>query len=292
MKHVQTKREIAEQLESAGVRPQKRFGQNFLIDGNLMRRLALSAELQPEDAVLEVGAGTGGLTDLLADSVRQVVVVEIDKVLYGLLQERFHDRANVTLLNGDVLRSKHRLLPQLESRLGSATADSPPVTKLVANLPYQVATPLVMNLLLGFSVIRRLCFTVQAEVGERITSDPGRRSYGPLSILSQALCNIEIVSRIPPSAFWPAPSVESVMIRMDVGDSPFAGRDDLLGFANLVRKAFEHRRKTLRSALGYVLDTQQVKAVCESVDATRRPESFSIDEWIGIHRVANACSGD
>lgn len=292
MKRVQTKREIAAQLESAGVRPQKRLGQNFLIDGNLMRRLADSAELDLNDVVLEVGAGTGGLTDLLADSVNQLLVVEIDPVLFGLLEDRFEDRTNVTLLHGDVLHGKHKLLPALDSLLRSKEFDGQRRVKLVANLPYQIATPLVMNLLLDYPSVRRLCFTVQAELGERITSPPGCKSYGPLSILSQTLCKITVVSKIPASAFWPAPSVESVMLRMDVGNSPFASGEELRSFSRLVRGTFEHRRKTLRAALGYVLESDQVKAICRSVDAVRRPESFHREEWIDIHRLVHTKSAD
>jgi len=131
--------------------------------------------------------------------------------------------------------------------------------------------------------VRRLCFTVQAEVGERITSPPGRKSYGPLSVLSQLLCECRIVARIPPEAFWPRPAVDSVMLRMNVRDSPpFANREDLHRFAALVRGTFDHRRKTLRQALGYVVSEAERDRIGTVVDLARRPEALAVAEWVRL----------
>lgn len=278
--HVQTKREIEAVLDRAGLRPRKRFGQHFLIDGNLMRRLAESAGLQPDDVVLEVGPGTGGLTDLLAARAREVIAVEVDRDLLTILTERFAGQEHVKLFFGDILDSKHRLRPEVRDALGDTES-----AKLVANLPYQVATPLVMNLLVDYPRVRRLCFTVQAEVGERLVASAGSKTYGPLSVVAQALSRIETVARIPPQAFWPQPAVDSVMLRMDVGASPFPDSDTARAFAALVRGAFEHRRKTLRSALGYVLEERERKVLCERWDGNRRPESFRVEEWLQMYLV-------
>ncbi len=283
MQHVQTKREITELLTEAGVRPRKRFGQHFLIDGNLMRRLCEAGEVGSDDRVLEVGGGTGGLTDLLVEAAAEVICVEVDQRLHGILDSRFAGRANFRVILGDVLASKHRLNPEVvramrdEGRTGCV--------KLVANLPYQIATPLVMNLLLDHPEVTRLVFTVQREVADRLMADPGRKEYGPVSILVQLLCRVQTVATLSPDVFWPRPAVDSAMLRIDVGASPFADRTTLHGFVDLVRKTFEHRRKTLRSALSYVLDMRQRDAVCASIDATRRPESFSIEEWLAMYRV-------
>jgi 16S rRNA (adenine1518-N6/adenine1519-N6)-dimethyltransferase len=282
MQHVQTKREITGMLAAAGVRPRKRFGQHFLIDGNLMRRLVESAELEPSDCVLEVGAGTGGLTDLIVGRVRELICVEIDRDLYVILEDRFREASGVTLIRGDVLESKHRLMDKVDRAVRGGNRDG--CVKLVANLPYQVATPLVMNLLLDYRQMRRLAFTLQREVADRITAQPNRKAYGPLSILSQSLCEIKQVAKISPEAFWPRPTVGSSMIRMDVGKTPFGNRDELRGFAALVRATFDHRRKTLRSALGYAVSEQIRDRICEHVDATRRPESFTVEEWLDIYR--------
>lgn len=295
IEHVQTKREITELLASVGAKPRKRLGQHFLIDGNLMRRLADEAAITPNDLVLEVGPGTGGLTDLLLTRAGRLVCVEIDRGMFDILSARMADvravrtdTTDVTLLHIDVLASKHRLATDVDRILRGfdmSTSDTGCV-KLVANLPYQIATPLVMNLLLDYPQVRQLCFTVQAEVGERITAGPNCKAYGPLSIVSQTLCSIDLLARIPPQAFWPAPAVDSVMIRMQVGELPFSNREALRQFASLVRGVFEHRRKTLRSALRYVLDDAACERVCDQVDSSRRAESFTIDEWLGIHRAS------
>ena len=278
--HVQTKREIEALLAGWGLRPRKRFGQHFLIDGNLMRRLHESAGLSGDDLALEVGPGTGGLTDLLVASGCQVVVAEIDRDLCSLLEDRFADEPRFTLISGDALASKHKLHPDLDAAIRQhGEANAGPV-KLVANLPYQVATPLVMNLLIDYPQVRRLCFTVQAEVGERITARPGTKAFGPLSITSQLCCRIKTIARIGPKAFWPAPRVDSVMLRMDVGENPLGSQDRLRAFASVVQGVFSHRRKTLRSALGYVLDDTQRERVCQLVDASRRPEALDMRMWI------------
>jgi 16S rRNA (adenine1518-N6/adenine1519-N6)-dimethyltransferase len=214
--------------------------------------------------------------------------VEIDRQLVAVLEERFRDAAGVMVLAGDVLDSKHQLMTEVTAAIRSFHGDSGGGAKLVANLPYRVATPLVMNLLVDYPEVRRLCFTVQAEVGERITAVPDRKAYGPLSIVSQLLCEIQTLGAVPPTAFWPRPGVDSVMIRMDVGAPPFATQDEVRRFSRLVRTTFEHRRKTLRSALGYVLDEARRDRVSQRFDSTRRPESFSVQEWLEIYRATVA----
>lgn len=285
--HVQTKREIEALLQSAGIHPRKRFGQHFLIDGNIMRRLVERAEISPEDVVLEVGGGTGGLTDLLVTRAARVICVEIDRNLFTLLADRFENEPRVTLIAGDVLERKHRLSQTVSDAIRACAASDGGALKLVANLPYQAATPLVMNLLIDYPEVRRLCFMVQAEVGERITASPGGRDYGPLSIIGQSLCRIETIGRVPPQAFWPRPDIASAMIRMDVGDPPFATRDDVGRFATFVRTVFEHRRKTLRSALSYAVDKPACDRIASRFDPSQRPETFTVNEWIRIFQCAS-----
>ncbi|MFQ5493950.1 MAG: 16S rRNA (adenine(1518)-N(6)/adenine(1519)-N(6))-dimethyltransferase RsmA [Phycisphaerae bacterium] len=289
---VQTKRMIAALLADVSARPKKRFGQHFLIDGNLMRRLCDSAELDRGDVVLEVGGGTGGLTDLLAGRTGpagRVICVEIDGALFAVLEDRFRDAPGVTLIRDDVLAGKHRLCPAVDAALRQAAADNVGGTvKLVANLPYQVATPLMMNLLVDYPQVSRLCFTVQAELADRIVARPACRAYGPVSILAQLMCDVRVVARLPPSVFWPRPAVDSVMLRLDVKDLPFAQRDGLRGFVRFVRATFDHRRKTLRSALAHAVDETTRQRICDVVDASRRPESFEIAEWLEMYRNAGA----
>ncbi|MCC7291459.1 MAG: 16S rRNA (adenine(1518)-N(6)/adenine(1519)-N(6))-dimethyltransferase [Phycisphaerales bacterium] len=308
---VQTKKDIHELMESRGLRPRKRFGQNFLIDGNLMRRLAESSQAGPGDVVLEVGGGTGGLTELLLERGAEVICVEIDRDLAELLRARFTGQGRFELIEGDALENKNSLNPAVlaalqKGRPGSEAADpchpsaaadpchpqiggdgfeSPVATgraMLVANLPYQIATPLVTNLLLEAPCIRRLCFTVQAEVGDRILAAPGTRDYGPVSVLMQLCCSLSMIARVPAAAFWPAPQVESVMLRADVREPAVQVGMVLKEFSRFVRGAFEHRRKTLKSALKYVVGEEEVKRLAEGFDLSRRAEDLRVEEWVQL----------
>lgn len=287
--HVQTKREIDRRLAESGMRPRKRFGQHFLIDGNLMRRLVTSADLRPSDTVLEVGGGTGGLTDLLVDCAGRVICVELDRDLLAILRSRFAVADNVTIMEGDVLESKHRIRSDVAEMLRSQTTGDSGEVKLVANLPYQIATPLIMNLLVDFPEVRQLCFTVQAEVGERLLAEPGGKTYGPLSIVAQTLSDVERIARLSPEVFWPRPAVESVMLSMKVKPEPFRDKAERRRFSEIVRGAFDHRRKTLRTSLGLIVSDAAMEAVSRRFDTKRRPESFGVGEWLEIVRtVASA----
>jgi 16S rRNA (adenine1518-N6/adenine1519-N6)-dimethyltransferase len=208
--------------------------------------------------------------------------------LHRVLTHRFSQAANVTIIQGDILASKHHLAPEVSDTLAHHDAAGNKPVKLVSNLPYRVATPVLMNLLLNHPSVRRFCFTVQAEVGDRLLAKPNTKAYGPLSIITQMLCTLSVITRLPPDAFWPKPAVDSVMIRMDVDDHPPINREHLGAFADLVRRTFEHRRKTIRSALGYVLSDLHRDRVCQHIDPKRRPEAFDVDEWLDIYRVAHA----
>ena len=296
MDHVQTKSEIRSLLDAAGTRPCRRFGQNFLIDGNLMRALVASADLGAEDVILEVGGGTGSLTALLVGSAAHVVCVEIDAKLQAGLKSQFQHDAQFTLLCTDALASKNRLAPEMVAAVVRAAGSIEPGAQpspadstvrqgrramLVANLPYQIATPLIGNILLELPQIRRLCFTVQAEVGDRISAEPGSRSYGPISVLMQATCVVRRVARIPPEAFWPRPKVDSVMLRLDLKESPFMSIDKLRLFVSFVRSLFTHRRKTVRSALRRRFSIEVPEAAL-ALDLSLRVSMLGVEDWIGL----------
>lgn len=287
--HVQTKREIQSLLVEAGLRPKKRLGQHFLIDGNLMRRLVSCAELDRDCVVLEVGAGTGGLSDLLATEAAHLICVEIDPSLVTILSDRLSLKQNVSLVQADILAKKHEIAPEVLSELERRRSPNRPV-RLVANLPYQVATPLIMNLLIDCPFVDRLCFTVQREVGERLVSPAGCKSYGPISIVSQVLCTVTTLCNLPPEAFWPRPVVDSVMIRMDVENRQGLDSRTLHRFTELVRSTFIHRRKTLHSALRHVLDKAVCEHVCRHFDGRLRPEVFTVDQWLDIFRLVDSKS--
>jgi 16S rRNA (adenine1518-N6/adenine1519-N6)-dimethyltransferase len=284
LQHVQTKREVEELLCQAGVRPRKRFGQHFLIDGNLMRRLVESADLDPQDLVIEIGPGTGGLTDLLVGSAGRVIAVELDRILFEILEERFADAESISLVLGDALASKHAIRQEVIEAIHGFESDAGGRVKLVANLPYQIATPLVLNLVVDHPQVRRLCFTVQAEVGGRFIAGPCSKAYGPISIVVQTLCEVATIARIPPPAFWPRPDVDSVMLRLDAKESPPLSSKESGVFAKFVRGVFDHRRKTLRSALGYVVSDDAREHLCQLFDTTRRPEALCVEEWLDVFR--------
>jgi 16S rRNA (adenine1518-N6/adenine1519-N6)-dimethyltransferase len=269
----QTKHEIQSLL--AGVNengPRHRFGQNFMIDQNLVRLVAAAGELTAEDLCFEIGPGTGTLTEELLAGTGHVTAVEIDRDLAGLLRERFADRPTFRLIEGDALANKHALNADLALAIADArSAGLRP--KLVANLPYNIASPLVIEMLIAG--VELLAFTVQKEVGDRLRAAAGSDDYGPLSIMAQMLATVEMMRTLPPQAFWPAPKIDSGLVRMRRRDRLGT---DVRAFGTFVHTVFSFRRKTLRKALdqgGYRAD-DVVRAT--GVDPQARPETFTPEQ--------------
>ena len=265
----QTKHDIQALLSQAGSEPRHRFGQNFMIDGNLVRVVADAGAIEPGDLVLEVGPGTGTLTEELISRGAEVVAVEIDRDLAQLLRDRLGSRPGFRLIVGDALASKHALNEELLTAIVAARESGRRV-KLVANLPYNIASPLVIELLIaGVEVV---AFTVQKEVALRFKAAAGGDDYGPLTVMAQMLAKVEVLRTLPPQAFWPAPKIESSLVRLT--------RDDRLGekageFGRFVHAVFSFRRKTLRKALsqaGYVADAIISKL---ALDPQARPETLT-----------------
>lgn len=250
----QTLTEIRSVLQTAGLRPQKMFGQNFLIDQNLLRAVVGFAEVAPGDGVLEVGPGTGTLTDELLAAGAKVLAVEIDRGLAALLRQRYAGAERLRLLECDALAGKHRINPAVLDAAG----ELPQPVALVANLPYNIATPLLVECLLlsaraarqpaaalGF---QRLTVTVQQEVAHRLAAGPKDELYGPTSVLTSLLGRVSLGKVLPAAAFWPRPTVTSQMIRIDAVPPAVADVPDLDILQDVVRTAFAHRRKKLGSA--------------------------------------------
>jgi 16S rRNA (adenine1518-N6/adenine1519-N6)-dimethyltransferase len=223
-------------------------GQNFLVDLNLLDLLERSADVHGDDVVLEVGTGTGGLTERLARSAREVVSCEVDSRLAQLARDRLIDCDNLTLVEGDVLASKHRFAPAVLGALDAALSRGGRLL-LVANLPYCVATPVISNLLVRPRPFDSATVTVQREMGERMTSAAGSHSYNALSVWIGAQCRSEIVRILPPSVFWPRPKVDSAIVRLELEPQRRAAIADLGRFHDFVRDVFCHRRKLLRGVL-------------------------------------------
>lgn len=280
--HVQTKTEIKTALTRAGVRPRKRLGQHFLIDGNLMRRLADAAELDENDIVLEIGPGTGGLTDLLVTKARRVIAVEVDRVMQTILRERFAGNAKFELLAADVLAGRNRLADEMLATLRGLSQTERRHLKLVANLPYQVSLPALVNLLLGDTPPACYCFTVQKEAADRLAASPRTKDYGPLSIVFQALCDIRTIAAVPPSAFWPEPQVTSAMLRMAPSAKPIYTGVSPSNLMALVRAGFASRRKTLRFNLRKHLGSAVTTELGPHIDLDRRAEELSVTEWVSL----------
>jgi len=281
---VQTKRDIQNMLAAAGVRPLKRFGQHFLIDGNLMRKLVAAAELRPDDVVLEVGPGTGALTRELTHAAGYVVAVEIDNTLQALCRRMVDQPDKCTVIHGDILERKTSIAPDVLKELSARQRHLGGRILLVANLPYQVATPLIIELLLGELPVSPMCFTVQAEVADRFLAVPGGKDYGPVSIYTRALATVRRIVRVPPEAFWPVPEVHSAMLHVDVCPERRPAGAVLEQLTSIVRGCFNHRRKTMRANLRSLLDTTSYVRVESDGrwDLTLRPELLDVDQWIAL----------
>lgn len=250
MSQRQTLSYLQQRFASARIQPQTRFGQNFLVDLNLLGMIASTAELTSRDVVLEVGTGMGSLTTMMAKSAGHVVTIEIDRHLAPLARAEFQDLDNVTLLEQDALKSKNQLSPVVVETLQEKVAEiRGGRLKLVANLPYNVATPIISNLLDITPYPARMVCTIQKELAQRICAKTRTRDYSALSVWMQAQCKTEIVRIMPPSVFWPPPRVDSAIIDIQPQKILRQRIPDVAFFHQLVRGIFLHRRKFLRSAL-------------------------------------------
>ncbi len=276
----QTKTEIQSLLAEAHAAPLHRFGQNFMIDRNLVRVVAEAAEISADDLVIEVGPGTGTLTEeLLAAKPAKVIAVEIDCNLAELLRRRFNDDGRFQLIEGDALSSKHQLNAEL---LAAITERSDRPIKLVANLPYNIASPLVIEML--SAGVTQLIFTVQKEVAERLRAAAGEEAYGPLSVMAQLLSTVKILRTLPPQAFWPMPKIESALVRMD--------RENKLGdraaeFGTFLRSLFSSPRKTMRKSMTMAGFAAEEILARLNLDGQKRPEEFSPPQWLAMFEAIN-----
>ncbi|MEM7577915.1 MAG: 16S rRNA (adenine(1518)-N(6)/adenine(1519)-N(6))-dimethyltransferase RsmA [Planctomycetota bacterium] len=276
----QTLTEIKAILAAHGLHPKHKFGQNFLHDGNHMGRIMDAAALSAGDVVLEVGPGTGALTERLLEADVSVVAVEIDGDLEPILRERIlglgdHAAARFALVIDDVMAGKHGLNGEVQEALSGQTGVSERGFKLIANLPYNVASPLLINLakLASGSSTGAMIHAVvmlQKEVAQRIVAPPGGKDYGPLGILLQALYDTRLVGTLSPHCFWPAPKVASAVVAMVRRASPLTPNFE--GFTDLTHRLFAARRKQLGSILG-----QHVK-LPKGIEPRQRPETLSVEQ--------------
>jgi 16S rRNA (adenine1518-N6/adenine1519-N6)-dimethyltransferase len=288
---MQTKHQIRQLLASAGVVPNRRFGQHFLVDLNLMRLLVDSARIGPHDVVLEIGCGTGSLTSALAERAGRVVAVEIDPKLAEIAGSQLAGAANVTLINADVLSSKGMLNPAVVEALGGSPKRRGRLL-LVSNLPYDVASSVTINLVKGPIVADEMVVTVQKEVAERMHASPGSKHYGSLSILLGSAGAVEALRVLKPTVFWPAPKVDSALVRFVRDARKCARIEDMALLGEVVSLFMGHRRKMVRTCakhapaeLGGRDFLMQVLERC-GIDTSRRPEQLSPAQYVDV---ANLC---
>ncbi len=246
----QTLTYLRQRFDEAGIRPVTRHGQNFLIDLNLVELLVEAADLAPRDVVLEIGTGTGSLTGLLAARAGAVVSVEIDANLHQLAREHLAAADNVTLLLQDALKNKNRFRPNVIETVAERLAEIPQARfKLAANLPYNVATPVISNLLSTPLIPYSMTVTIQKELADRMLARPSTKDYGALSIWLQSQCELELIRELPPDVFWPRPKVSSAILQIRPQPAMRAAIPDPDFFHWFARALFLHRRKFLRSGL-------------------------------------------
>jgi 16S rRNA (adenine1518-N6/adenine1519-N6)-dimethyltransferase len=262
-------------LRQHGLHPDKRLGQNFLIDNASIRKVIEAARLQPGDIVLEIGAGLGNLTRHLAARARHVVAVELDKRLIPALRQVLEPFPNVTIVQGDILS-----LSPSDISLPSAEGSY----LVVANIPYYITSALIRHLLEATPSPQCICLTVQLEVAERICASPGDLSLLALSV--QLYGSPQIAARIPGGAFYPPPKVDSAVVRVNLYPQPVIPSPQIDTFFRLAKAGFNQKRKTLRNALanGMHLPASQVEKLLHSagIEPQRRAETLSLLEWSAL----------
>jgi len=263
---------VRELLTSRGLAPRRDLGQNFVADANTVRRIASLARIGTGDHVVEIGAGLGSLTLALAETGADVTAVEVDAGGVPVLRDVVADRDNVTVVEADAMHADWPTLLRASERW-----------TLVANLPYNVATPLVCDLLDEVPAIETMLVMVQREVAERFAAPPGNKQYGAVSVKIAYWGTARVVGHVPASVFVPRPNVESALVRIDRRQPPVVDREALF---TLVRTAFGQRRKMLRRSLAGIVDTAVFAAA--AVSPEDRPEQLAIDDWVRLTNAAGA----
>ncbi|GAX60306.1 dimethyladenosine transferase [Candidatus Scalindua japonica] len=249
-----TKSMLKALLEERGVRVKKQWGQNFLIDQNLLQFIVKAAELGSNDVVLEIGTGTGSLTRLLTQNARHVFAVELDRRLFEIMKETLKDYNNVTTFNKDILKSKHHIHPliveSITDYIQSAPSPENLSVKVVSNLPYYISTPVIIDLLQEVLPIKTMIVMLQKDTTDRMKAIPGTRNYGVLSIMAKLFADVKVLKKLPPDVFWPVPLVDSAIVKMTINRHRYADRvRDYQDFQNVIHAIYVSRRKTLLNSL-------------------------------------------
>ena len=257
---------------------QKKFGQNFLIDANILEKIISAAGVNKDDCVLEIGPGIGTMTQYLCENAREVVAVEIDKKLIPILQEdTLSSYNNITIINEDILKVDINAIVQEKN-------DGKPI-KVVANLPYYITTPIIMGLFESYVPLESITIMVQKEVAERMQVGPGTKDYGALSLAVQYYAKPEVMMTVPASCFMPRPNVDSAVIKLTRHEKPLVQVSDEKLMFEIIRAAFNQRRKTLVNSLnnagGLNINKEIVLAALEAMglSATIRGEALTLAQF-------------
>ena len=265
---------LMQELRRQGVSPKRSLGQHFLIDQGIAQKIVRLADLEPEDCVVEIGPGMGVLTFLMLPLVKKVLAVELDQGMAEWLREKGQGLASLSIVRQDALGFD----------FAKVSRDVGRKIKVVANLPYNISTPVIFRLLENREAVTHLTLMLQREVAERIIASPGSKAYGPLSIFTQLYTSPKIMMRVPPEAFYPRPRVESALLRFEILERPRIAIDDADFFQKVVRASFAQRRKTLLNALrGAPLSLSREKIesalTAANIDPSRRAETLDLAEF-------------
>jgi 16S rRNA (adenine1518-N6/adenine1519-N6)-dimethyltransferase len=277
---------LRDTLQQSGIFPYKGRGQHFLINTAIAEKIVAFADLGPEDVVVEIGPGTGALTADLVRQAGRIIVIESDRKLASLVREKI-DSDRLEVVFGDALRYDFHALG---SSIGATF-------KVVANLPYNISTPLIFRLLDAHRVIQRIVLMLQKEVALRLTAHPGTKEYGALTISASLFADISVALAVGRGNFYPRPKVDSAVVVFETRKDPRADVGDIDTFSKVVRAAFTNRRKTLRNALKALLGRQgweQVEMIGSGsgIDLGRRGETCSVEEFAALSRSATAVMQD
>ena len=293
----QTRTHLMSLFKKHGFNPSGSLGQNFLIDLNIIEFIVNEAELTKDDVVLEVGSGTGGMTTFMAIVAGEVVSVEYDNKMYMLAKQQTEYLDNVTLLHRDALKNKNLIAPEVIDEVMKKIAEDPErrSLKLVANLPYNIATPIISNLVATDLPWTKIVATIQLELAERMIAKPGQSKYGALSVWLQAQCRVKLIKRMPPSVFWPRPQVDSAVVKLSPSADKRSHIIDREFFHDTIRRLFQHRRKHARGVLCGMFRKQLSKAEVDEVLAEEdlgegtRAEELEVPRLVALsNRLKNA----
>ena len=289
---MQTKQQIQKLLASAGISPNKRRGQNFLIDLNLMQFLVDTARIHHNDIILEVGPGTGSLTEALAQRAATVISVELDDILAKITARQLEKFKNVNIITNDVLESKNTLDRTVIDALLQARQSHSGRIMLVANLPYSVASPVMLNLVTSLDVVADCMYvTVQKEVAERMAAQAGSKNYGTLSILLSIAGDVKTLRILKPSVFWPEPQIDSAMVSFIRSKKKIRQIKSISLLGDLVALFMQHRRKMLKACTKFasgelekIHHWQQIFDHC-AIDSQQRPEQITPEEFLSLSNI-------